>query len=257
MRSVRALPLMFLLSTTVIPPGPIARWSMLAVEPGIRRSCKSVTSVPASSLARRLPTRSSPSAPFFQATVLGGSSVIRANATPSTPSFWRARSSRVLRRRSYSRRALAPGLSIPRTPALTEHVKQVTTRRAGCHVALVAAGSLMRQIAQRSGRRSLRSRDSRFSLTTRPSTDHRQSSTLRGDRSATVAAEHQPPRPQKSCPERYPQLGNYDPRQPAPTGINACRYRKNPCKWATRNEGVPGLSPGVGLLLGRRILTAA
>jgi hypothetical protein len=48
------------------------------------------------------------------------------------------------------------------------------------------------------------------------------------------------------CPQICPELSNSDPLQPQLTALNCPYLLQLPCKWATRNEGVRGSSPGVG-----------
>jgi hypothetical protein len=102
-------------------------WSMLAFEPGMRRSWR--TARPSAARAfSRAPRRSSPTAPRSQALV-GCLSSERATATPANrPHFSRSFSSSFALRRSYSRRA-----DDPDTPGSVDNDSSQGGSRSGGH----------------------------------------------------------------------------------------------------------------------------
>jgi hypothetical protein len=97
----------FFASITNTPRGLTTMWSMFALVPGMRRSCR--TWMPRSLReSSRRPRTTSPRAPVCHALVLCGSSESASNKPPILGCASRIRVSRFVLRRSYSRRADAP-----------------------------------------------------------------------------------------------------------------------------------------------------
>lgn len=84
---------------------------MFVRPPGMRRSCRTATWLPARRLSRA-PSRSSPTAPRFYTVVLPRGSDRPTARRPNLPQRLRLRCSSAARRRSYSRRAEAPGVPL-------------------------------------------------------------------------------------------------------------------------------------------------